>query len=633
MDKGKVDSVVFEGNVQVQVTRVGCEDRLEELTVRIAVGQSSASPNLKALRVRITNEADAFFLHTLEVGEEDFQTLKAEQSILVDFTTFPSKFVELLQLCINVPQAHKPPRFLAVLATRPGESTLSIVETNQFKHLCHIALLFQPGTDHAIKQYLAGRLNEVKSTSQELRSNLARTQQSLESTRAECARIEREFGELREASSRTASELKSLHVVELAEAREKALQHAAELRETAERARAELEQRLRAEASAVQSKAASLDAQVRALQESKYVQDAKISELSAKLRTAETDLAANREEVAKLRSDNLGLDGQRHETGRALNEHLIRRSALEQQVHDKDELISNLTAQLEAMRRHRESLEATLSESRAAAQREGERAAATAAEVAKGNQIIERLQADLRANKSKLKLKTAVIAQQEHLLNERQAVIDKAALDASRLKQELDLRLADNDSLRAKVDDLNAKLEEAKKLQQNNEQMIQWLNTQVNEAQLNRLRSTMSSSARVPASSTRPPGVTTSTPQPSTATPATSTSYHQPLPATATFTPTYRPHPPTSTMPTVQYRPHGTSLSSATDTRPAYESTTTTGSWSVPRYQPSGLSAGMGPAGAASISTTTGGLTTLTSSIANAASATLPSLSTVATKG
>lgn len=53
-------------------------------------------------------------------------------------------------------------RFLAVLHLRTGDSTLTVVETNQFKHLSHLSLVFRQGNDSVIKQFLAGRLAEYK---------------------------------------------------------------------------------------------------------------------------------------------------------------------------------------------------------------------------------------------------------------------------------------------------------------------------------------------------------------------------------------------------------------------------------------------------------------------------------------
>jgi len=65
----------------------------------------------QVLQVQITNELDPFFFYSLEVNEDDFQSLKVEQCILVDFATFPYKFIELLEQCI-VSSCTENPRFV-----------------------------------------------------------------------------------------------------------------------------------------------------------------------------------------------------------------------------------------------------------------------------------------------------------------------------------------------------------------------------------------------------------------------------------------------------------------------------------------------------------------------------------------
>ncbi len=60
------------------------------------------------LRIHISSEDDPFFLHTLEVSEDDFQTLKAEQGILVDFSNFPGKIITLLEKCLSAQQPDMP---------------------------------------------------------------------------------------------------------------------------------------------------------------------------------------------------------------------------------------------------------------------------------------------------------------------------------------------------------------------------------------------------------------------------------------------------------------------------------------------------------------------------------------------
>jgi len=42
----------------------------------------------------------SLFLYTLDISETDFLHLKNEQSILVDFQAFPSKLIEMFDLCL-----------------------------------------------------------------------------------------------------------------------------------------------------------------------------------------------------------------------------------------------------------------------------------------------------------------------------------------------------------------------------------------------------------------------------------------------------------------------------------------------------------------------------------------------------
>lgn len=56
------------------------------------------------------NELDPFFFYSLEVNEDDFQSLKVEQSILVDFAMFSYKLIELLNQC-SVSSRTDNPRF------------------------------------------------------------------------------------------------------------------------------------------------------------------------------------------------------------------------------------------------------------------------------------------------------------------------------------------------------------------------------------------------------------------------------------------------------------------------------------------------------------------------------------------
>jgi Centriolar protein SAS N-terminal len=55
--------------------------------------------NSERLEISITQDADSFFLYSVSLSCEEFHSLKASQNLLVDFSAFPDKIIELLSAC------------------------------------------------------------------------------------------------------------------------------------------------------------------------------------------------------------------------------------------------------------------------------------------------------------------------------------------------------------------------------------------------------------------------------------------------------------------------------------------------------------------------------------------------------
>lgn len=468
--------------------------RDETADARVATPQfltPIALPIPQVLRVQVTSETDPFFFHHMEVSEEEFQSLKVEQSILVDFTQFPDKFIELLEECI-ASRGEESPRFLAVLrvgADADENSSLGVVETNKFKHLSHISLAFKPGDDAAIKQYLAARLMDVKGERDNWAKSHRDTSEELRAARGELeiasgdVAAAREHAEKVEAAAQTrldelSAKLKKSHMEELDNTK---------TRMEGERGAAEAGMRSTIES--LTSRNNELDARARELMEEKYKLDSKYSDVSSRLNAAEAELATAKDELKSLRKANKDLDKGLNEREKSTAQNGMRVEWLESQLKDKEELLKVLKGRLENAETHKASQENALEDARAAAIRAEDRVSASAGEIRKGNQIIERLQAELRSAKAKAKLKAAVIAQQETLLSERQGAFDKAVREQAEAVREADAARAEARALLSRVDDQKKKLEESQALLVSNQQMIQWLNGQVNEAQLGRLGS------------------------------------------------------------------------------------------------------------------------------------------------
>ena len=192
-----------------------------------------------------------------------------------------------------------------------------------------------------------------------------------------------------------------------------------------------------------------------------------------------------------------------HARERNTAQHGLRIEWLEQQLKDKEDLIASMNGRLHSAETQEVSRESALENARATAARAEERISASAGEIRKGNQIIERLQAELRSAKAKARLKAAIIAQQEKLLNERQDALDKSAREISEFVRAAETSSSEIKHLRITADEHRLKLEESHSLLASNQQMIQWLNSQINDAQLGRLKLRSGSSYR-PSTLVRP---------------------------------------------------------------------------------------------------------------------------------
>lgn len=188
------NEILYSGDVPMVLKHPDREDRHATLTVEMSYGVTQPR-NQRVLHVQLTDEANAYLLYTLDISEDEFHALKTEQSLLVDFHTFPSKLVELLRQC-QAAANDEHPKFVAVLSTGgapPGPSasahilplgtsgavtagggsfvsshqssalstlavttghtapTLTVTEINPFRQLCHLSLRFVAGNDQAVK--------------------------------------------------------------------------------------------------------------------------------------------------------------------------------------------------------------------------------------------------------------------------------------------------------------------------------------------------------------------------------------------------------------------------------------------------------------------------------------------------
>eukprot|EP00946_MAST-07B_sp_MAST-7B-sp1_P004637 g4637.t1 len=462
------------------------------LVVRVLTGSRMAlGQREKLLHIEITDDSDLLFLYTLDVSEDEFPRLKQDQSLLVEFSSFPPSFIELLKQCSS-----DEPVFSAVLDTTVGATNASvstaelrIVEKNQFKNLTHLALRFRAGTDASTKAYLASRVAQFTEILHETSTELNKTRDTLAKCQKEGTEMRSDLDALRARAAGDLDHVRSQFESEKIRQESEYNQRLAEIqRQHAEEIRdnnAIAEERTRE----LRTRAEKLEAERADHLEHRAKLEASMLQLEGNHKGAAEEIAGLRHEIRSVREENRKLDAANFQHEKSLSQTGEKLKAYAQEVRDKTELLEQMSLRLEESAEQRNHLEDTLALLRENQERLHEKFQDSVNEINKGNAIIQRMQAENKQLRSKLKLKSKVLRRQEELVVEKNHALDTAHRE--RLAQDLELaKVVDRAELaESKLERANKKLDESKQLLESNGQVIKWLNQEINQMQLTGRRS------------------------------------------------------------------------------------------------------------------------------------------------
>uniref|UniRef100_A0A6Q2XEW6 Spindle assembly abnormal protein 6 homolog n=1 Tax=Esox lucius TaxID=8010 RepID=A0A6Q2XEW6_ESOLU len=444
---------------------------------------------------RLTDDTDPYFLYNLAISEEDFQSLKVQQGLLVDFASFPQKFIDLLNQCISE-EDRDHPKFLLQLSSPSSPvldhspANLNVVETNAFKHLTHLSLKLLHGTDLELKKYLAVCLSTVKEEKQQLEKRLTKTEDDLSRqlsyAQQTLSEKSRELDKLRSEWTSQTSALSSSHSQDLTAEREKALETQTRLQQQNEQLRRELEGAHTKSTQQLQSRLGELEASNRDLTEKRYKSESIIRDLKTKLVGLEEESQRAKQQILSLRRENSTLDTECHERERQVNQLQTRLAVLEQEIKDKDQLVLRTKEVLEATQQQKNSVEGNAESKQLQIGKLEATVKCLSEELIKANGIIKKLQGELKGLAGKIKMKNTVTVSQEKVLQETQERLHTAQRDLQDTQQQLKHREEEVSKLKEQLEASIQKLDESREVLKTNENVIMWLNKQLNENQLSR---------------------------------------------------------------------------------------------------------------------------------------------------
>ncbi|XP_061539878.1 spindle assembly abnormal protein 6 homolog isoform X2 [Phycodurus eques] len=414
---------MFSKVVQVTVRCRDCDERKAHTRVAIELQASKSGVHKRDLVVRLTDDTDPYFLFNLTLCQEDFQSLKVQQGLLIEFTSFPEKLIELLHRCQSE-QSSSHPRFQLLLscdsASLDGPAHLSVMETNSFKHINHLSLRLDPGSDKLVKDYLAVCLSSLKAEKEALEVKLQKSQDDLirQLNYAQQALSEKsqELEHQRSEWTLQSSTLSSRHADELRSEREKTAELQNRLQQQTQQLRQDLESAHQRSSRQMQSRLAELETSCGELTDRKYKNEAVLRDLESKLAGVEEECQRAKQQAASLRRENGSLDAALRDKERLANRLQTRVAVLEQKVKDEEALVSRTEEALKATRQQKESVQENAQSKEVQLRNLEAQGKILSEDVKKGNEIIRKFQCELQVQLDKLKMRDlALLAQEKEL--------------------------------------------------------------------------------------------------------------------------------------------------------------------------------------------------------------------------
>jgi len=365
-----------------------------------------------------------------------------------------------------------------------GDSLFSIVESNPFRELTHIALRLRQGTDVAVKQHLANKLRAARADATDLAERLRVSEDQL-------AQVRRQNEEL-VAHARSASEerahlertLDAAHQRELAEVREQNARAMCDLQRSVAEDRARTDTESKQSYEAVLARAEAAERSTQELTQRQQTLTISAKSCQERLEAAESQLREARLEESQLREQVKQLEVTKFKHDQEIGEFKVQVSGLRGQISAKEQLAASQGAQLEQATTQRRSLEEALQSSKQQVLSLEDKFGTASQEIAKGNQIIKTLHSNLKQAKAKLKLKTTELSRHEKSIVELERAGDLSKHVTEEKENELTRAQEKQANLMRDAEELKSKLSEAHDVLKSNQEVIEYLNRQLTERDL-----------------------------------------------------------------------------------------------------------------------------------------------------
>ncbi|CAH8669899.1 unnamed protein product [Schistosoma rodhaini] len=464
---------------------VSFEGKNRNLNIDIELGCSSDLK--KDLEIRLTDDDDFYFLYSIRITVDEFTEIKQQQGLLINFDEFEQKVADLLCIC-SQEEAIESPKYGLRFSRNTEErdcGLLQIVEATNFKYLHHLSLTLYAADDEKLKLFLASRLKKHKAESdaiiKQLNQSVSELTSSLKSAEEGTKLIIDEFQAFKVECSAKEINLQAENEFAIRELQSKHDEVKTKLEESLSKEKdlaSQIQEELQKDFKSRLDLALSNNKNLR---DHQSVLQTRIEALQEKIKSTETENISLTEEIKNVRSQldttNRAYDLQTE----VVNQLQSKISMLEENMITKGKQILELENSLTKEHEQKLQLLEQSEQHCRSIQNLEKHLASNTEEINKSNEIIKRLQSEVKSFQTKAKLRGQVAAEQERLLVSKVSEIQRLHTELDKLRSEITNVKNRNTQIVEEHDQTLKSLADAQKTIKSNETIIAWLNRQIAE--------------------------------------------------------------------------------------------------------------------------------------------------------
>ena len=317
------------------------------------------------LIIQVTNPNDPLFLYSLELSELEYQQLKNEQSLLVDFQNFPDFIVQMIDCC----KKDNNDKFTCVFNTGgQGENNfgsnslgiLSVEEKTQYRKLSHIVLKLKAANDTTLKKYLSDLSKEYKDKYETLFQNYNDLNQKFDMFQKDYAILKENMLKMENQHKAYTDNLINEKNKEINSIKENNFKETKRQLESMESEKNKIISDLENKIAQLQGTLNDTTKNKTQLEEHKLKLEINQKDLEGKFAISSKELSVYKSQITTLRQENSDLNQKCLNSEKLLTEANFKNESLSQQLEEKNKSFENMKQLVDSLNTQRDSNEDTI---------------------------------------------------------------------------------------------------------------------------------------------------------------------------------------------------------------------------------------------------------------------------------